>query len=86
MKIGLYLYAYDPTLGGGYTFVDSIVNALGVVESRHEVFCFHYGPGKPAAIAHAFASDKEFSINIVEVQSQLKKWRHNKYISVSLCA
>jgi glycosyltransferase involved in cell wall biosynthesis len=49
MKIGLYLYAYDPTLGGGYTFVDSIVNALGTVESGHEVFCFHYGPGKPAA-------------------------------------
>lgn len=49
MKIGLYLYTYDPKLGGGYTFVDSIVNALGAVESRHEVICFHYGSEKPAS-------------------------------------
>ena len=49
MKIGLYLYGYDPKLGGGYTFVDSIVNALSAIESRHEVYCFHYGPGKPAS-------------------------------------
>lgn len=49
MKIGLYLYTYDPTVGGGYTFVESIVNALGFIESRHDVFCFHYGPGKPAS-------------------------------------
>lgn len=49
MKIGLYLYGYDPKLGGGYTFVDSIVNALDAIESRHDIFCFHYGPGKPAA-------------------------------------
>lgn len=49
MRIGLYLYAYDPQLGGGYTFVDSIVSALSAVESRHEVYCFHYGPGKPAS-------------------------------------
>jgi glycosyltransferase involved in cell wall biosynthesis len=49
MKIGLYLYSYDPKLGGGYTFVDSIVNALGSIESHHQVFCFHYGSEKPAS-------------------------------------
>ncbi|BAV33884.1 glycosyltransferase [Sulfuricaulis limicola] len=49
MKIGLYLYGYDPKLGGGYTFVDSIVTALGATESRHEVYCFHYGQGQPAS-------------------------------------
>jgi glycosyltransferase involved in cell wall biosynthesis len=49
MKIGLYLYAYDPKLGGGYTFVDSIVNVLCAIESHHEVFCFHYGAAKPAS-------------------------------------
>jgi glycosyltransferase involved in cell wall biosynthesis len=47
MKIGLYLYTFDPKLGGGYTFVDSIVNVLNAVKSHHEVFCFHYGPEKP---------------------------------------
>ena len=49
MRIGLYLYKYDPKLGGGYTFVDSIVNALAASDGRHEVICFHYGPDKPAS-------------------------------------
>lgn len=49
MKIGLYLYGYDPKLGGGYTFVDSIVNALGAIDGRHEIICFHYGPDNPAS-------------------------------------
>lgn len=51
MKIGLYLYTYDPKLGGGYTFVDSIVNALSAIKSHHEVLCFHYGSENPASSA-----------------------------------
>lgn len=46
MRIGLYLWEYKPTMGGGFTFQESLLDALRDIESPHEIFCFYYGEEK----------------------------------------
>lgn len=47
MRIGLYLWEYAPTVGGGFTFQEGLLNALRVAEGPHEIFCFYYGEERP---------------------------------------
>ncbi len=46
MRIGLYLWQYTPNMGGGFTFQESLLNALRAIETHHEIFCFYYGEEK----------------------------------------
>ena len=43
MKIGVFLGAYTPEMGGAFTFQESLLNALRVVKTHHEITCFYYG-------------------------------------------
>ncbi len=43
MRIGIFLGQHKQTVGGGFTYEESILNALRVIKSPHEFFCFHYG-------------------------------------------
>lgn len=47
MRIGIFLGQYKQTAGGGFTFGESILNALQAVKDvPHEIYCFYYGERK----------------------------------------
>lgn len=51
MRIGIFLGQHKQTVGGGFTFEESILNALATIKSPHEFFCFYYG--ERAAASHS---------------------------------
>lgn len=43
MRIGIFLGAYTPEMGGAFTFQESLLNALRGINTQHEITCFYYG-------------------------------------------
>lgn len=46
MKIGLVFDAQPPEVGGGFTFQESLLDAITGIASHHEILCFSYGGRK----------------------------------------
>lgn len=63
MKIGIYLGwgALSPEAGGGYTFQQSLLNALFQAKSHHTFYIFYYGasPVLPAGATHVLCAPIE---------------------------
>lgn len=49
MKLGIYFGQYHPSMGGGFTFQESLLMALRAAPPPHEVLCFYYGQNDPPA-------------------------------------
>ncbi len=49
MNVGIYLLNADPLSGGAYTFEESIINALGNLDSRHSFFVYTWSKKKTVA-------------------------------------
>lgn len=43
MRIGIFLGAYTPEMGGAFTFQESLLDALRGINTHHEITCFYYG-------------------------------------------